>query len=352
MMISDFSLKNFKCFNKLELHNLKPITLISGKNNVGKTSLLDAVYFANRVNNPNTLLDLHITRGVPLNKLTPENLWGDLLFGRNISSVCEIKENVNGKTIEIKSETKHVGNSSNVQIGVVANNVSVSFPSFVSEISVAQSKETVTTSIVGDNSINQNIHGNIKTLIYPNVIYLDTHRNHNEDVIESFGKIDIAGNSAQVVDVLKLIEPPIKELSVVVSGGTNQIFALAENSPRKVSLKSMGDGLNRLMEMVITVIANPKSIILIDEIENGFHYSLHKDLWKVLSKAAVLAESQLIVTTHSYECISAAGQAVKETGFSDDFLYIRIDKEAEKFVPKYYGTDLLLSATNNAVEVR
>ncbi|WP_241844049.1 AAA family ATPase [Klebsiella pneumoniae] len=43
-MIKEISLKNFKCVNELYLKQLKTLNIIAGKNNYGKTSILDAIF--------------------------------------------------------------------------------------------------------------------------------------------------------------------------------------------------------------------------------------------------------------------------------------------------------------------
>lgn len=352
-IINSLEIKNFKCLKNFHIENLKPITLLSGKNNAGKTTLLDAIYFANKVNKPDMLIKLHNTRGIQLNKLTPENLWGDFFYDRNLELPCHIDEYFLGKKYSLLVQTKKTNDSSNLQLKTTENIISsVNYPSLIADVAFEEVKGRVTTSITGESSINQNVSGNLKAFSFPNVIYLDTHKSYNPSIIEYFGKIDIEGKTGQIVEVLKIIEPAIKELSVVVIGGMSQIFALTDNSSRKTPLKSMGDGLNRLLEMIITVIANPNSIILIDEIENGFHYSIHKDLWKVLGKAALSANSQLIATTHSYECISSSVEAAKECDFAEKFEYIRIDKENDDFIMNYYNDKLLDNAVQNEVEVR
>ena len=352
-IINSLDIKNFKCLKNFHIENLKPITLLSGKNNAGKTTLLDAIYFANKINKPDMLIKLHNTRGIKLNQLTPENLWGDFFYDRNLELSCHIDEYIAGKKHSLLIQTKNNNDSSNLQLKTSENVISsVNYPSLLADVSFEDVRGRVITSITGDSSINQNVNGNLKAFSFPNVIYLDTHKSYNLNIIEYFGKIDIEGKTNQIVEVLKIIEPTIKELSVVVIGGVSQIFALTNNSSRKIPLKSMGDGLNRLLEMIITVIANPNSIILIDEIENGFHYSIHKDLWKVLGKAVLSANSQLIATTHSYECISSSMMATKESDFSDKFEYIRIDKENDDFLLNYYNDKLLDNAVQNEVEVR
>jgi predicted ATP-dependent endonuclease of OLD family len=43
MDIKNITFKNYKCFDKVELKDLKPINLIIGKNRIGKSSVLDVV---------------------------------------------------------------------------------------------------------------------------------------------------------------------------------------------------------------------------------------------------------------------------------------------------------------------
>jgi AAA15 family ATPase/GTPase len=46
MFYNNFEINNFRLFKHLKVNNLKRINLIVGKNNVGKTSLLEALCFA------------------------------------------------------------------------------------------------------------------------------------------------------------------------------------------------------------------------------------------------------------------------------------------------------------------
>lgn len=43
-MYKYFKINNFRCFEKLELPELERVNLIVGKNNVGKTALLEAIF--------------------------------------------------------------------------------------------------------------------------------------------------------------------------------------------------------------------------------------------------------------------------------------------------------------------
>ncbi|WP_052957301.1 AAA family ATPase [Klebsiella pneumoniae] len=61
-MIKEISLKNFKCFNELYLKQLKTLNIIAGKNNYGKTYILDDIFCFYDVKNPAVLLNIQAFR--------------------------------------------------------------------------------------------------------------------------------------------------------------------------------------------------------------------------------------------------------------------------------------------------
>ena len=73
---------------------------------------------------------------------------------------------------------------------------------------------------------------------------------------------------------------------------------------RLLLLKMVGDGVNRLLSILLTIMRNPgpNAVLLIDEIETGFHYSVYGRLWEAVMNTARENRCQVIATTHSYEC--------------------------------------------------
>ncbi|MEY3868956.1 MAG: hypothetical protein RLZZ338_2847, partial [Cyanobacteriota bacterium] len=56
---------------------------------------------------------------------------------------------------------------------------------------------------------------------------------------------------------------------------------------------------------ILKLINNDHKILLIDEIENGIHYTNQRDFWKTLFRLAVELDTQIFATTHSLEMIEA-----------------------------------------------
>jgi AAA15 family ATPase/GTPase len=113
----------------------------------------------------------------------------------------------------------------------------------------------------------------------------------------------------------------------------------------------MGDGINKLLHYLSMMIANPGGIFLLDEIEVGFHYSFYPQLWELISSVAKETNSQVIATTHSYECINAAVEGTAKVD-SSLLTYVRLGKEADSIVPYYFFGDDLAYALKCDMEIR
>jgi len=113
---------------------------------------------------------------------------------------------------------------------------------------------------------------------------------------------------APVIRVLQAVEPRLCGLSIGLAGGEN--IPLADiGVGRLVPLPLVGQGIYRLFEFAVAIVANEAGIVLIDEAENGLHYEALPTVWRGLQKLAEDSEVQVFATTHSWECMRAAYQA-------------------------------------------
>jgi AAA15 family ATPase/GTPase len=74
----------------------------------------------------------------------------------------------------------------------------------------------------------------------------------------------------------------------------------------------LGEGFNSVLSMLFAMWWVEGGIALIDEIENGVHYSALSALWRAVGDAAEQAKVQVFATTHSFECINAAREVFRE----------------------------------------
>ena len=174
--------------------------------------------------------------------------------------------------------------------------------------------------------------------------------NNDKTIIEWFGKLELQGKKNQIISILKILDESINDISTIAI--KNQIQLYAKMNTKLLPLKLAGDGLNKLLFIILAIIENPNSIILIDEIESGFHYSMYPKLWRAIVSAAQENNCQIIATTHSYECIDGAIDGIGEANMNDHFCYFRIEKNGENNKSFRYSGNLLRTAIDSSMEVR
>ncbi len=114
----------------------------------------------------------------------------------------------------------------------------------------------------------------------------------------------------------------------------------------------MGDGMLRILSIALSLSQSQNGIVLIDEVENGLHFSVQEDVWRLIFRTARRLNVQVFVTTHSDECLAAATRAAYAEDAFEELRGIRIDRhESEVSAAIYEGKDLGFALTNG-FEVR
>ena len=172
-----------------------------------------------------------------------------------------------------------------------------------------------------------------------------------QEEAQRLATLDVRRAITPVVKSLQCIEPSLEGLSLALVGLVPQIFADLQGSRAKVPVNLIGDGTGRLLSILLAMAATPRGVVLIDEIENGIHYSAFPAFWRAIASAAVENECQVIATTHSYECLRGAFKGL-EAEFTQSFSYLRLDREKKDVSATTYPDEVLVSALEQGVEVR
>ena len=102
-----------------------------------------------------------------------------------------------------------------------------------------------------------------------------------------------------VTEQLKLFDSRITTLEIL----NNVAYIGLEGIDQLLTVNMQGDGLRRYLN-IVAASANPmNNILLIDEIDNGLHYSAYKKLWEAIFVLATTTNKQVFVTTHSKETL-------------------------------------------------
>ena len=93
-MLERLHIRNYRVFNDLKIDQLSRINLIAGKNNSGKTSLLEAIFLLSGGGNPRLALTVMAFRGIDSATGTPQTireiLWKPLFSALDMDGNVEI----------------------------------------------------------------------------------------------------------------------------------------------------------------------------------------------------------------------------------------------------------------------
>jgi AAA15 family ATPase/GTPase len=113
----------------------------------------------------------------------------------------------------------------------------------------------------------------------------------------------------------------------------------------------MGDGMNRMLNLILALVNAQNGMLLVDEVENGIHYSIQPDLWRLVFHTAQRLNVQVFATTHSLDCVHAFQQAAAEN-VDEEGVLIRLQHRKGEVEAVLFDEDKLGLATREQIEVR
>jgi AAA15 family ATPase/GTPase len=152
---------------------------------------------------------------------------------------------------------------------------------------------------------------------------------------------------------LKIIEPKIAGVVFVESQvfGSRIPLVKMTDKEERLALKSMGDGIFRLFYIILSLVNSKNGYLLIDEFENGIHWSVQRKLWDIIFKLSDKLNVQIFATTHSGDCVSSFKECWGELS-EDSATFYRVNSDTDIYRIKRYGYELLDDSIDTEVEVR
>lgn len=357
-MIKYIEMENFRGFSHLKMEDVKPITLISGMNNVGKSSVLDGLFLFFDHIAPDSFTKLNNFRGFP-SVSEPKYLWEPIFHNLDTQKAVKIMLKLpegNASLCYEKDASYIVPEDADVPQNMLTQFMSSTQSSYTLKFQYGYNDYHEAGHFIASPS---GLWRNVDTSMKGNQIqFLPFTQFVNSVIVQAtgdvaalLGNLELRGKKEELIEILKCIEPSISDITTIMTiGGGAQIYV--KINEHLLPVKLAGDGLNKLMFIILSIIAHPDSLILIDEIETGIHYSAYSDLWKAIAATTQKYHCQVIATTHSYECIVGAVNGLEEMSASEDFCYFRLDRQDEEIRVNRYSNELLRTAINSSLEVR
>jgi AAA15 family ATPase/GTPase len=351
-MLTSFTVKNFRLFDDLTVESLSRINLIAGKNNVGKTSLLEAMWIYSGATNATLSIGVSSHRGIAAFPSTAiwDNLFRsfDTQFEISMSATQELQPGyILRITLEESAEIRipvgdeQKSNGGKTKEGYLARlDYRVVHPN--GEISI-QTARLDTDGIAFENTS----RALIDTIFLP----ARSPVNPNEQA-DRYRAIEERLDEGYVIRGIQVIEPRIVDIRAAFAGQIPTYQCKVNMSGlenRRIPLNYLGSGVFRFFEILSALVVKPGGILLIDEIENGIHHSVMPKVWQAIDQLAEELDVQVFATTHSLECIQAAYEALKDRG---SLRLHRLQLDAGKIGVMSYSDEALAGAIEYEIEVR
>lgn len=267
--ITDLTIRNFRGFEDLQLSGLQAVNLIVGENNSGKTSFLEAI---------GAVLQPEKFNEIPAMFRAQEKNAGGRFYrwtirdapGAEDVSIRAIGPELDNQIVFYRARTndltglKHVFNSDTLH-------------GYASKTSKGMAFCSVPVHQIGPDSL-----------------------------VKSFGDAVRPSLGEEIMhDVLRSVDPRVKRIRVDPTPNGN-IIAVDVGLSESIPLSQAGQGMLRLVTILSYLLGAKPKVCIIDEIENGIHYTALPRMWRGLAKISELLGIQIFATTHSKECLEAA----------------------------------------------
>jgi hypothetical protein len=366
-----FRVEHFRLFSELSVE-LAPVTLISGRNNTGKTALLESVFL--HASGPraahNALSALNTARGMPTLLGQPEGQTTWDLFFKNSNTLRPIRV-----TASFDNETATVAlsrvNESFIPSGSASGQGSVAAgPSFSQSLKIevtrnGSSEEYVASAtqqpfgLTANNTPGNIQFGGVSLQLVPNApallaanILTSRVRAIQPELAQRYSDLRLLDRQEDFLDGLRVIDSRVRSVEVLVRDGQSGLHL--NMNGRLMPLSLFGEGMAAAAEIISIIYSQETRVVLIDEIENGIHYSALQPFWQHIKNAAIASGTQVIATTHSRECLAAAYAAFAEDAASMLGLLrlSRLPGDSDDVIVTRYSTEEIESALDLNLDIR
>lgn len=380
MHLPSLTIRGFRGFRELAIPRLGRVTLIAGKNGVGKTTVLEAVHVYAARGRYSALADILAGREELAQTLADSDErismvseldWSALFHGRDPISHDGVQIGPgDGSSGSVALDTSPLEEDDDSYQWLAGRLPESHSSEHLRKFSVTIGPSEYMLPLVLHRDERDQYFGMSRT--YPRVretwpAKITCHTlgpglPTNNDIAEYWSTIALTEAQAHAVEAVKLIlGNEVQDVAVVPSGprhtrresrrGSHRVIVSLANRRRPVPLKSLGDGAVRAFTAALGLAHSRNGFLLVDEAENGIHHSVQRDFWKMVLRSAQRSNVQVFATTHSWDTVRGFAEAVAGTSMHDGLL-VRLDKYEDGFRVVSYSDDRLTTVAEQGIEPR
>ncbi|MBL9100350.1 MAG: AAA family ATPase [Myxococcales bacterium] len=361
-MLKSLEIKNFRMLEDFQVSKLGRVNLIVGKNNSGKSTVLEALRIYAGDARPSVLQQIaasHHEAGL-LNQAVTIELPASLPFAALITD-RRYDRNRSISIGELASESCLV-----LSFGYRARDLRPA--PFLTAIPTGDSWVEVVPALQVTRGKKRlfliNLTPQSEPLSAPTqglpCSHVPTQFVPSDVLADEWDQIALTDGQNVVREALQILAPEFEGLTFVRDTGTPNLH----RSPRvklstatePVPLHSLGDGVVRILQIVLKLFPAKSGFLLIDEFDNGLHYSVQEQVWSLIFKMAARLDIQVFATTHSWDCIESFARAAHANQDVEGVLF-RVGRSVRtsdrgRTIATIFDEEQLYAITQTDVEVR
>lgn len=355
-MLRSLEIRNYRNLRHLTIEKLGRVNLLVGKNNTGKTSVLEAVRLWADYGRFETVYEILEAR---------DGLFESVMEDRYIRGQAILASLFTGRLNHNQKQTIRISFQKEstiswltltlhpVRVKIEGRPTDTELVTFAAE----HSDYEISNQIRADQFLR------LKEPGFPSYNFPRDTKNHfvqasgenNLPIGTLFDEIATTDWEEEVVNALKIIDPQISKLAFRTDNLSGKRYPVVrlEGNTSPVPLGSMGDGLNRILTIILAMVNCENGYLLIDEFENGLHYSVQEKLWEIIFYLSERLNVQVFATTHSLDGIDAFsvvlnnGKQDKDAG-----AMIRLENYDSNIEATVYDADEIQATTRVQVDPR
>ena len=287
--IKNIEIKNFKCFEDFKAEGFGRVNLIGGKNNVGKTAFMEACYLGSIDKDSQEFIERYLTLDFSRDSLN------FLLKWFNDVSIIEAGTYIhNSKHYSIDKSLEIYVN----QINRIEEKVEDDFFSDFIEIEKENPIQVI--------NINEFYKKGEPPLI-ENYTFISLGNSFDKDIINFIDEVKLLDREEHLNMSLNSLFA-IRKVDII----KNQV--MLKKDSKYLLLSEFGDGVKHFLNIILALYLNKDSVLYLDELENGIHYTNLDKLWEIILTISKEQNVQVFATTHSKECIESYARVAKSLG--------------------------------------
>ncbi len=359
-MIRDLKLKNYRSFESYELVGLDRVNLLVGKNNSGKTSILEAIQFLASRGDPHVLRQVAFRRGE-----VNVSHYRSKSSGRK----PDVSHFFRGHRFGPKSEFVILSNGgrNGVRMTVEADDSVFQQTLFTRDMEDAKllairieeigTMDSIVLPATDDGSL-QLAPRTARTARFDALptspaLFVKAASLSVDSMRTMWNNVVLEGREAEVVNAMKFIEHDLASIHFLSTGAhrLGDVVLGFQPGTRRVAIGSHGEGTRRLLALALSLTQVSGGVLLIDEIDTGLHWTVLEDMWKLVIEGARNAGIQVFATTHSFDCIR--GLATLATSHPELARAVSVQK-VERALDRAVGFDIadVKRAVDDDIELR